>query len=903
MAHRQDIRKQLAEELDIPPEQIDQVVTAVHKQLKHSLPDASLLDVVQRNPQSRALFKQIQQNLFAAELVGVGEERPFTPAPTPEPATDQNIQVLEIDLLVAKLNFPEQQVRHLPDDIKDRLGLTITYNDILQFLDVATPPVTVEDIRNYFYREWKSAYDLARIMSLSDDEAWRFMVQIREQVSWSVPHAQLIKTVHGLPHQHRSPDTIARSLDLQFIARHLHLTLSEASALLTHIQQEAAEFVSNRQIINAIPFLDRQMAEPYERQFITLWEIADTLSLSMEQADEFVRRVKAKASPGATYQEILEAFNELSTQNLSETAVLDQLVVRQAARQTGMTADEFRQLPQTISEEIDAAVTQYDLIRTIHELGTGANIASIKAHYWKKQYPIPQIAVALQVPAATARSRLAQIMRDIHFPINNDEILRTVQSLPIAERTNKNIVSQIYARQVAVELHQEPQQAQELQREIMNKTGQEFSGWEIDAAWKLLPPANKTVSDLIGLLQAQSSWHKNPQETFAQIQQIRERTAEAVPLAEFLAELQKIPAPLQNDNGILNYFNLRYVLPNEKPKRKTLIRLATDITQLPQEGRFWKFVGQCPTPDNLTVREVDHLLQLVAWDIPNVLEPDKWQKERWVTSSYLIDILGEEHSNSLLPLSTERQERVTSLKTYAKRCWATICSQERQYQVPSRGKAEIIVPPSVTALINLHSIRFVQEHMQAPGLFVQFKFDNPSLIGVIRIDPSGVISGFHQLVDASWLTSLVESVALSHYRDLVVPQRLMATSLRVPGRRRNGRQANSEANHRTNKPFPMQRRTRKQYSLADWYESQEIARHMVRGHTRWISQGFVASDEKHFQAKKAGVSLPIGFTWVIEHERGNPQPTKIPLIGEDLSKHTVFTSPPQAEAELARILT
>lgn len=954
MSQRKGSRKQLAQELDIPMTQINKVVAAVHKQLRRPVPDATLLDHIRRNPQSRELFKQIQKNLFPPESVApqsinlpqqplflpddlihpeihqlakvlampipeasalydqVAEQVkvPFaaadllasvTPLSTTESIVDPLVEALEIRLLSSKLNLPEEQVRQLPDNIMDHFRLPATYNDILQFLEIATPPVSVQDIRNYFYREWKSAYSLVPILHISDGDAWRFMVQIRELVSWSVPHDQLIKTVHNLPHQQRNPVDIALALDLQHIAQRLRLPSLEASNLLTVIRQTLSDSISNRQIINAIPFFDLQTSEPYEKQFETLWEIATAREQSMEQAGQFFLEIKAKSAPSTTYEEILDAFYEAPTQNISVASVLSHLVEQQTARRANMTRDEFAYLPKKISEEIDATVTQQDIIWVIQKLGAEASAQSVKEYFWEKQYPIPQMAVALNIKASEVRVRLRQIKQEVHIEVGDDEILAAIDSLAAKNRKNAAIVNQIYARQTASQLLANPQEASNLVAEIHRKTGLDVSGQEMAVALEVLPAENKTVTDLIGLLQAKAAWNKSIPEAMSLAQEILSKLHEPVPLIEFWSLLQGISPALGNEAGIIVYFNLQHLLKNNAPDTATLNRLAIAIAQHPYKARFWDYVALCNSPNGLTVKDFDHLLQLLNWSILRVLTPDKSKKEQWVTYLSLDSLLREKLSRIYLPSISQQRQQTTALKRYAQDCWTSICSQERQYQVPSYGRVEIIVPTAITSFLNLHSVRFAQEKIKAPGLFIRFEFENPTLIGIIRIDPSGDISGFHQLVNDAWFQALIEAIALSHYRDLVVPNQLQLPS-RLP---RSHRPTDSRAGipgNRTTKTFPTLRTNPKRHSLADWYESQEIARHSVRGHIRWISPDFVATDERHNQAKKAGVSLKVGYTWVIEHERGNPQPTKIPLDGEDLTEHTIFTSPPKAEFELTKIL-
>lgn len=945
----QGTRKQLAQELGIPLSQIDQVIAEIQKHLGHPIPDTTLLDYVRHHPQTRALCRKIQRKLFPPEPVPqiIKLPKPSPSAqdetvqaeikhlasllrlPVPEaaalhreikqqikiafndsdlftvvkalkpteaiPTVDQIVEVLEIHLVATRLALTTQQVQQLPHAVMDRLRLPVTFNDILQFLEIATPPVSVQDIYNYFYREWKSAFDLTRLLHISDGEAWQYMVQIRELVSWSVPHHQLLETIKSLPHNQKSPMDVAFALDRQLIAQRLRLSLTEARNLTDSIRQHIAKSISNRQIIAAIPFFELDAAETYETQFHALWEIATTFDHSIEQAGQFFQEIKTQSPAGTTYAEIQEAFDSVSIHNISTASVLNELITQQTARRLNLAVDDFICLPGEISEEIDAHVSPKQIEEIVNSLGDRASVAEVREHFWRKQYPIPQIAAALGIKAATARKRLWQIKQDVPFQIDDAEIMAAIESLPDGHNTTASIISCIYARQIAAQLYDNPQRANDLLREMSDKTGQNISGQDIAAAWAVLPAEHKTFTDLIGLMQTKILWQKSLVDTLEFAQTIQAKMAKPIPLSQLWSLIQSISPALQNKKGILTYLSLRHLLQNDNPDTTKLNHLAGEISRHNYESRFWNFVSQCDAPDKLTIRDIEYLLTLIHWMILNILTPDKSQGELWLTRHTLISRL------SGITNSRRHFQQAAQLTAYSQKCWQTILSTKRQYQVPSNGRAEVEVPVQIASLINLHSVRFVQERVKAPGLFIQFKFRTPALLGIIRIDPSGEITGFHELIDDLWYRALIQAVAFSHYRDLVVPSQIQQSSP-LPAHRQPTRKQASTPGHHTTRAFPLQRPQKKQYSLADWYESQEIARHSVRGHTRWIASDFVASGDKHLQARRAGVTLQHGYTWVIEHERGNPKPTKIPLEGEDLLEHTIFTSPPRAEAELEKIL-
>ncbi|MBE2198716.1 MAG: hypothetical protein IAE79_08910 [Anaerolinea sp.] len=947
-------RTQLAQELDISLNDIHEVVRIVQLQSGGPISNTRLLERVRNDPELRNKFKQIEQevkrkrgragqgsaqatanstndliNPSIHQLAGIlaistteatalyGTIRDRVPITFSDadllkaaqryqaaaPTIDQVVEALEIHLLVTKLNLTEQEVRQLPDDILARFRLSITYADILQFLEIASPPVSIGDIRNYFYREWKSAYGLVKIMSLTDDEAWRFMVQIRELVSWSVPQEHLLKTVRELPPQQRTPANSALALDYLAVAQRLNLIPAQASSLVNNIRQATPDLTSNRPIISALPYFDQQSDEAYEKQFEVLWEIATALQRPIEQAGQFFDDVKAKSSPDTSYAEILDAIYEVSIHNISVSSVIDQLVNQQTAHRMHITSEEFASLPETLSDEIGAIISQKEIIQAIQELGGETTVASIRAYFWQKQFPVPQLAAALRIPASTARIRLGQIKQSVHFPLQDEEILATIESFPLGKRKNTEIINLLYARQVAAQAGYDPSQGHNLLLEIRHKSGQAISGSELNTAWTLLPSADRTIQNVIGLLQAQSLWKKNLAETWEFAQEVQISVAAAERFPELWSLIQDIAPALQNSNGIRHYFRLRRLLQSAAPTISTLNRLATEISQPLSEKRFWDFANYYATAENLSVQDAEHLIQLIRWSIPLTLIPNKSQKECWVSKEHLDSFVALNASDRSANSATE-QRQLHSLSTYSESCWRAIYSKERQYQIPSNGRAEIMAPSFVARRINLYSVRLTQEGVKAPGLFVQFKFTDPACVGILKIDPSGNIAGFHEMMGNTWGQELIKAVALSHYRDLVIPNPVSpSASKRAASHQPRSGRGGPPGGRQAAKPFPTQQPRKKQYSLTDWYESQEIARHNVRGHTRWIGRDFVADSEKYSQARRAGVILQDGYTWVIEHERGNPKPTPIRLDGEDLAEHTLFTPPPKAEDDLARILS
>jgi hypothetical protein len=245
-----------------------------------------------------------------------------------------------------------------------------------------------------------------------------------------------------------------------------------------------------------------------------------------------------------------------------------------------------------------------------------------------------------------------------------------------------------------------------------------------------------------------------------------------------------------------------------------------------------------------------------------------------------------------------------NLSKFSQRCWIEIMSKH-SYQVPSYGRAEILVSDRLYDLLNLDSIRFIQEGANAMlhEVFLAFIFRGSPRLGIVKVKSDGSTEGFHELGAHLMVKFVIESIAIAYYRDLVVPGEVYYYSPRNIQAIRPRHESKSKQK-KSKKPRSLPRRQtilESAYSLSNWYYVQERARHDVVGHRRWVDRNFVAEGEKQLQARRAGVYLPQGFTWVIEHERGGHKSGGLILNGFDLVERTIFSPPSRATHELAEL--
>jgi len=272
--------------------------------------------------------------------------------------------------------------------------------------------------------------------------------------------------------------------------------------------------------------------------------------------------------------------------------------------------------------------------------------------------------------------------------------------------------------------------------------------------------------------------------------------------------------------------------------------------------------------------------------------PDPASGEVWLNPQILADIE-----------QTLAKQKCTSnledAESFCRHCWNEIKSAQRRYQVSSQGRVVILATEELSKLIGLKSVRFIQERARAPEVFVRFEFRDPSAIGVIRVKANGSTVGFHEASASDLFQAIIETTALAYYRDLVIPR---VHYYPYSGKRRTSRKPTTS---RRARPLPRVQSISislpRPYRFDEWHQAQARARHYVVGHLRWVGEGFKADWEKQAQARRAGVNLPLCYTWVIEHERSGGEPSGPTFNGTDLVERTRFLPPERASHELDKL--
>jgi hypothetical protein len=325
--------------------------------------------------------------------------------------------------------------------------------------------------------------------------------------------------------------------------------------------------------------------------------------------------------------------------------------------------------------------------------------------------------------------------------------------------------------------------------------------------------------------------------------------------------------------NLVNLF-IHHVLMNLYT-RANLVKDGAYISHFAQNGN--PIFQDLPSPNLQLLRTfVSNSIWALEWQIQaanlQMLQPNFKNQETWASLKNLA---------GMAQVFLNSRNRPTIIKTldYRRQCWDEI-REKRRYQVPSKGWAEVMASNKLKQLFGLELIRFFQEGVKPPEVFLQFKFQHEERhsIGLLKIKNDGSTEGFHEVVTPNSLYQcIIEAVALSYYRDLVTPGEFSyyKSGRGAPKTRSSGPSPPRTLPRTQGVPIytegTTRLRQRRTFRLAEWYYAQEWARHNVTGHIRWVDKYFTAGSKKRKQAQKAGVHLPQGYTWVVEHERGGPE--------------------------------
>jgi len=244
--------------------------------------------------------------------------------------------------------------------------------------------------------------------------------------------------------------------------------------------------------------------------------------------------------------------------------------------------------------------------------------------------------------------------------------------------------------------------------------------------------------------------------------------------------------------------------------------------------------------------------------------------ESWVDNDS-IGIIEKTLDNNLL------DNKSIQLRKYSKKCWNTILTS-RYYTVPERGLCEFKISEKFDEILGIEKIRFIQEDLNPPEVYVRVLFKEPQVIEIIKVCDDGSVQF---CIGESWSDIsklLLQVCALGNYRDLV---RAPDVYFYFPGIRSPYRPRDYNP-----KIHPIRYMPRKRYipivlnrHLIDDEQliDDEYTRNLpvkrgpghVVGHIRRLPEGYKAHWIKEVECQlNLGIDLPEGCTYVNEYDRG-----------------------------------
>ena len=187
--------------------------------------------------------------------------------------------------------------------------------------------------------------------------------------------------------------------------------------------------------------------------------------------------------------------------------------------------------------------------------------------------------------------------------------------------------------------------------------------------------------------------------------------------------------------------------------------------------------------------------------------------------------------------------------------------------MPEKGIAEFKVSKVFDRILGIEKIRFVQEEVIPPEVFIRILFIEPPVVEVIKIRNDGDVE---YCIGKNWSIlskALIKMCALSNYRDLV---RAGEVYYYFPGLRErvtSSKYYNLRYMPRNRyKPLIQPEELREE---EDEYTAVERSPGYVTGHIRYIGPNFVASWQKEEEVRQnLGIELRQGYTYVNDYYRG-----------------------------------
>lgn len=759
-------------------------------------------------------------------------------------------KALEVIIIARELGIEKTSSQYLAKEISELLGRPITNQHILKAAWASTPTPTVDTVLKLLEDETKLILEIAIELGEEPKEARAFVNYLRTSFPWAT-HQDVLQAIRSLNQSERTVGKISDSLDLLLISRELGIERSEAQELAYRIEQMTGYPITNAKIVNYILSGDKKTNRSIE-ELLVVCHVAHTKNMFISAAKRFVEEMRHKVHPPASYQDFLSVFVATDAPRTGDQ-VAARLRKAQVMWQLQIDLDE---LMAEVRKSIGIEISEARVFEVLTSLKNRVTVEGVIKHFEEEYASTLYIAHEMGLNAMEVQAMLNQIARSYRRNVTEEDVVQALKNLDTWPKTMEKVVEELRYNQIAQELCLSPQKARELVSELKQIIGFPIDNDLISQTLAAMKDSSKNKATLLAMLQVTRILNLNVQQVDDLLKRIRLHSTQAISIEDLWRILIDIELPNRNSDGIVTFISiiqqLKTPITDMAVVNKTVFQLQRN-NQL--KSRFGYLLTQFAIASDVGTQDLNYLLELSAYPDRSIqfLSPNTNKEERWITHELVLDLLARlVPENSFFSRAVrriterQRQVKIKLLQDYSQKCWQTICSNSRRYQVPSQGHAEIIASNDLVSTIDLRSVRFIQEGIRAPGVFVQFRFGEPSTIGVVSINIDGVFSGFYQLSDDLWFQELIKAIAVAYYRDLVIPGKMYLPKAPRP-KHRQRREASLSSNTMRHRRIPTPR-TLKRYSLEDWYESQEIARHLVRGHPRWVGDYYVAPPEKQQQA-------------------------------------------------------
>jgi hypothetical protein len=824
---------------------------------------------------------------------------------------NQQIQAaLEVVIIARRLKIGRATASLLSNELSQRWERSITNQDILKVIHTLGRASANEAVLAEIEKDSKLILAIAKELDELPEDASLFADHLQQKYRWAT-YTDILQAITYLDSAERKVYAIQESLELVLIAKKLGIERSQVQAMADEITKTTGLAITNQMLVVHVWQMAPVKQHPITDQIFIACTVAQEKNMSLNAAANFTQTFLKQIQAPLSYQQFWQAFSAVNF-SLSPADIKAQLVYESIEQQLQISLSE---LAIKVEEVVGSAIPLERIVEVVQALGSDATTEAVLARYKEEFASVIFIAQEMDIPSSDVRDALHRISQIYGSRVSDEDVIQILKRFDGWPKTISQVVDELFADQIVNVMNMPLPWAKGLAAKLTQITEQPVSNKKVVKTLKAMKEPLHNTESLLAMLLVTKTLGVGVETVLRLLDKIEEGIGKAFSITDFGRILSNIAVVHRNSDDIVSYVLIDQYLGESNEKSAAINDIVAQLKENKTAAtRFWPLLKQYTADNQITERDLDYLFKIATWSAypVQIMSPKIAEQEYWMTQDVLDSLLKETSPEGSLFQGRERrgqqnqrEAQVKLLDNYSNQCWRIIRSDQRRYQVPSRGRAEIMSSERLKSLINLHSVRFVQEGVSAPGVFIQLVFSEPDAIGLLRLTRDSSIEGFHKLSENSWLQALIIAIALAYYRDLVIPGKIYYPKERNQSHNRKGSPVSSHSPTRRQIPSrqTIKRHSKKLYPLEDWYESQEILRHWVRGHTRWIGPHFEASAEKYRQAELAGVRLRAGETWVIEHERGNPQDQmKVKLDGEDLVEHTYFAPPIHASEELDQIL-